>query len=297
MTPAQYNAWVRQENARRKRTVDAYNAEVRRVNAHNQRVVEDYNRKVTAHNKQVVADYNRRARAHNARLQREIARLEATTSVRHISYQRSVMTLRQSFGELEVAADANGWQGAEDLFDLSESETANSVAALNALLADASTDLVKTEHVAALRATAITDELSGFGDLDPRWRGALFALHPDNPDASRHFCTSARELLSSFLLAIAPDEEVLALDPNCERTPQGSISRRARVRHCLTRRGGYDPALEGFIEADLDNVLSLFSEFNSGTHGVAGRFDLTRLTAIKMRVEGAIQFMSRLAAV
>jgi len=53
MTPAQYNAWVRQENARRnKRAVDAHNAEVRRVNAHNQRVVTDHNRKVAAHNQQ-----------------------------------------------------------------------------------------------------------------------------------------------------------------------------------------------------------------------------------------------------
>ena len=298
MTPAQYNAWVRQENARRKRAVDAHNAEVRRVNAHNQRVAADYNRRATAHNNQVVAEYNRRTRAHNARLQREIARLEATTSVRHITYQQSVTTLRQSFGQLEVAADARSWNGAEDLLDLSESETANSVAALNALLADPTSDPAKTEHVADLRATVITDELSGFGDdLDARWRGALFALHPDNPDASRHFCTSARELLSSLLEAVAPDEDILAVDPNCDRTPQGSVSRRARVRHCLTRRGGYDPTLEAFIEADLDNVLSLFSEFNSGTHGVAGRFDLTGLTAIKMRVEGAIQFVSHIAAV
>jgi hypothetical protein len=270
---------------------------VRRVNTHNQRVVEDHNRKVAAHNNQVVADYNRRARAHNDRLQREIARLNATTSVRHTTYQRSVTTLRQSFGQLEAAADATSWKGAEDLLDLSESETANSVAALNALLADPTSDPVKTEHVAALRSTVITDELGAFGhDLDARWRGALFSLHPDNPDASRHFCTSARELLSSLLEAVAPDAEILTVDPHCDRTPQGSISRRARVRHCLTRRGGYDPALEAFIEADLDNVLSLFSEFNSGTHGVAGRFDMTGLTAIKMRVEGAIQFVSRIAS-
>jgi hypothetical protein len=296
MTPAQYNAWVRQENARRKRAVDSYNAEVRRVNAHNERVVADHNRKVVARNKQVVADYNRRARAHNARLQREIARLNATTSVRHATYQRSVTTLRDSFSQLEVAADQTNWKGAEDLLDLSESETANSVAALNALLADPTSDPVKAEQVAALRSTLITDELGAFGhDLDARWRGALFSLHPDNPDASRHFCTSARELLGSLLEAVAPDAEILAENPHCDRTPQGSISRRARIHHCLNRLGAYDPALEEFIEVDLDNVLSLFTEFNSGTHGVAGRFDLKGLAAIKMRVEGAIQFVSQIA--
>ena len=297
MTPAQYNAWARQENAKRKRAVDAHNAEVRRVNARNERAVADHNRRVAAHNKQVVADYNRRARAHNDRLRREIAKLNATTSIRHATYRQSVTTLRASFGQLEEAADNASWSGAEDLLDLSESETANSVAALNALLTDAESDPVKDEEVAALRSTVITGELGALShDLDARWRGALFSLHPDNPDASRHFCTSARELLGSLLEAVAPDAEVLAVDPHCERTPQGSISRRAHVRHCLNRRGGHDPVLEEFIEADLDNILSLFAEFNSGTHGVAGRFDMTGLTAIKVRVEGAIQFVSRIAA-
>ena len=42
--------------------------------------------------------------------------------------------------------------------------------------------------------------------------------------------------------------------------------------------------------------MSLFDEFNSGTHGHAGRFDLVALTAIKGRVEGAIQFVATIAA-
>lgn len=226
MTPAQYNAWVRQENARRKRAVDAYNAEMRRVNAHNERVVAAHNHKVTAHNRQVVAEHNRRARTHNERLKREVARLNASTSVRHTTYQRSVSTLRQSFGRLEAAADSTSWNGAEDLLDLSESETANSVAALNALLDEGTTGPPAGDHIAALRSTVISDELETFGhDLDARWQGALFSLHPDNPDASRHFCTSARELLSSMLEIVAPDAEVLAADPDCARTDQGSVSR------------------------------------------------------------------------
>lgn len=296
MTPAQYNAWVRQENARRQRAIDSYNAEVRRVNAHNKRVVDEHNRKAETHNRKVVADYNRRVRAHNDRLQREVARLNATPSERHTTYQRSVSTLRTSFGELEAAADGPAWRGSDDLFDLSESETANSVASLNALLAEPTDEPVEDDAVAALRATEIDGELALFGDdLDARWRGALFALHPDNPDASRHFCTSARELLSAFLEAVAPDDEVRAANPDCPLTPQGSVSRRARVRHCLDRRSAYDPALEAFIEADLDNIVTLFDEFNTGTHGSAGRFDLVELTAIKVRVEGAIQFVSRIA--
>ena len=103
-------------------------------------------------------------------------------------------------------------------------------------------------------------------------------------------------MLTTFLELVAPDAEVLAADPNCALTPHGFVSRRARIRHCLNRRDGFDPALETFIEADLDNVVSLFDEFNSGTHGHAGRFDLRELTAIKLRAEGAIQFVSRIGA-
>lgn len=224
MTPAQYNAWVRQENARRQRARNAHNAEVKRVNAHNQRVVADHNRKVDAHNRKVVNKYNQRARAHNDRLRREVARLNSTSGTRHVAYRTSVTTLRQSFAQLETAAEADNWRGSEDLFDLSESETANSVAALNALLAESATDVAHDSEIAALRATIISDELRLYNpDLDARWRGALFSLHPDNPDASRHFCTSAREMLSTFLESAAPDDEVLAADPDCARSPLGSI--------------------------------------------------------------------------
>ena len=296
MTPAQYNAWVRQENARRKRAINAYNAEVKRVNAHNERVLRDYNRKVHTHNRKVVEDHNRRVRANNHRLRKEIAKLNATTSVRHTTLRRSVVSLTESFNRLEAEAESDHWSGSEELFDLSESETANSVGALNALLAEPSDNPATAEEITALRATSITDELSAIEpDLDARWRGALFSLHPENPDASRHFCTSARELLSSFLEVVAPDEDVLAADPNCQLTPNGSVSRRARVRHCLIRQGAHNPEMESFVEGDLNNVVSLFEEFNAGTHGHAGRFDLVALLAIKDRVEGAIKFVARVA--
>ena len=300
MTPAQYNAEVRRLNARRKRAVDAYNAEVRRENARRKRAVDAHNaeaRRVNAHNKRAVDNYNRRVRAHQNRLLREIARLKASTNVRNTAHRRSVFTLTESFDRLEAEAESGEWSGSEELFDLSESETANSVGALNSLLAEPSVDPATVEEVATLRATSITDQLSALDpDLDARWRGALFALHPENPDASRHFCTSSRELLSSFLEVVAPDAEVLAADPNCQLTPNGSVSRRARVRHCLIRQGAHNRELESFVEADLENVVSLFDEFNSGTHGHAGRFDLETLTAIKGRVEGAIQFVARIGS-
>jgi len=64
----------------------------------------------------------------------------------------------------------------------------------------------------------------------------------------------------------------------------------------MVRQDTYDPALEAVLKADLENVVSLFDQFISGTHKAAWRFDLVALTAKKRRVEGAIQFVSRISA-
>ncbi len=64
----------------------------------------------------------------------------------------------------------------------------------------------------------------------------------------------------------------------------------------MVRQDTYDPDLEAVLKADFENVVSLFDQFNSGTHSAADPFDLVALTAIKRRVEGAIQFVSRISA-
>jgi len=51
-----------------------------------------------------------------------------------------------------------------------------------------------------------------------------------------------------------------------------------------------------FVEADIDNVLALFGEFNSGTHGSARRFSLDQLRTLKARVEDAVLFVLRITA-
>ena len=67
-----------------------------------------------------------------------MAKLNATTSVRHTTYRRSVVTLTELFRRLEAEAESDKWSGSDELLDLSESETANSVGTLNALLAEPS---------------------------------------------------------------------------------------------------------------------------------------------------------------
>lgn len=286
LTPSQIRSQLRQAEQKQRQAISKFNSAVRKYNSDVKRAVDDYNREARAH--------NQRARANRQRLRAEIARLNSQSSgTRYVILRRSVQTVRQSFVGIETAAEAGTWRGGDDLFEMSEGEAANSVAVLNALLAEPNGATLDDDG--ALRQTTITDELEQIDpDLDARWSGALFSLHPSNPDAARHFCTSAREILTRILEGEAPDDAVKTANPTYPKTPSGGVSRRARIRYCLDRQGTYDPSLQAFVEADLDNVLTLFQDFNRGTHGTAGRFDLGQLAAIKKRVEDAIRFLHRL---
>lgn len=303
MSPSQARAAIRRAQSQQKQAV-------RKA----QRAVDDYNRKARAHNAKVkkgISDYNRAVdrynrdvRAHNARrreavnrynravreLQRRPAEVQTATRTTHIG---SVHRLQESFERFESTDAARTHP---DLLDLTEREAANSAEAMTALLeAPDWGDTDRDTEVEALRATTITTELSDFSsDLDGRWKGALFALHPENPDAARHFCTSARETVSSLLVLAAPDDAVKSANPDYIKTPNGDVSRRARVHHCVAMHMDEPDELVDFVEADIDNLVDLFDDFNTGTHGSSGRFPLPELAALKVRVEDAIKFVHRL---
>ncbi len=103
-----------------------------------------------------------------------MARLNSSrTTTRYVVYRRSVVTLQQSFSRIETSAGAGRWHGGADLFDLSEGETANSVAVLNALLTERG-PAGATDLELSLQRTSITRELTEISpDLDARWHGAL----------------------------------------------------------------------------------------------------------------------------
>jgi hypothetical protein len=190
-------------------------------------------------------------------------------------------------------ADQGDWSGDAELFDLAEGETANSIAVLNAL--DEPIEGID-DDVTNLQATSITSELHEIDpDLHARWTGALFSLNAQNPDAARHFCTSSREILRTIIETRAPDRDVIAVNPQCARTPNGTPTRQARIEYCLSRKGLQNTPLADFVNENITNVITLFDELNPATHGRAGRYDLYQLRTIKNRVEGAIQFLHRIA--
>jgi len=101
-------------------------------------------------------------------------------------------------------------------------------------------------------------------------------------------------MLTAILDTEAPDAAVIAADANFIKTPNGGVSRRAKIHYCLERRGNAVREVVEFVDADIDGVVALFDDFNHGTHGAAGRFPMSELILLKERVENAVKFIYRL---
>jgi len=296
MTPAQFRAAVQKAQRDQKRAIDKYNSEVRRYNAGVKKAVDDYNR--------TVRNYNSKARAHNRevenqrrRLRQEVARLNSRPSTAFVQYRQSTTTFVETYERADVSLAASPGSAADRRFlDLVSDEAANSAYLANAL--DGDGDPASDFDVEDLRAPSLAVELGHFGDdLVRRWAGALFALSPDNPDAARHFCTSAREVVIAMLDQAAPDQEVKDREPDCEFTKAGAVTRRSKLSYVLRRHGVTSAGVTDAVAADVENLLSLFGTFNKGTHGHAGRFLLTELSAIRTRVEAAVRFVYTVVSV
>lgn len=315
MTPSQYASYLRQlqnkqneairkynqevdrvnraNKAAAEKLVREYNREVDRVNAHNKRVVDNHNSRVRQENqaaRAAIAKYNQSLRNHNAAVerdrQRRISALKASTSSRYVEVRQSTFDLSDRYDDVRRSNATHA-----DLVALSEREAANSAQVAEAL---GSAEPTMPEDQGD---TGVLEYLQGFSaELGDRWRGALYALNPNNPDAGRHFCTSAREILADILERSAPDEEVVESDPGCDRVANtGQPTRRAKLTFLLRRKGAATSAMVGFVEKDIDDVVQLFRVFNEATHGPAGKHGFARLQAIRRRVEGGIMFLAAIA--
>ena len=283
MTPSQVRSQMRQAQSRHSAAVQkinsdirAYNSKVRRYNAARKRAIDEYNRQVRT--------FNSRARSNQARIDSTLSRLRSRrTAFQYDRIYQSAVSLSAVYAVLDRS------QIDPVIADLAERETANSLSVASILLGEESDPYFAAQ---SLTETRVTGMLVGFSrELGDRWTGAVFALDSRNPDASRHFCTSAREIIADIINAEAPDEDVLAWFPDAELTPHGTPTRRQKLSYCLARSGRHDSGIEDFWEANIKDLNALFKELNAGAHGPAGRFSLPQLTAIKTRVEDAIGFV------
>ena len=275
---------LRQAANKQKQAIDSYNREVRAHNQKRKRAVDDYNR--------AARTYNSAVRSNQRKLDQELHKLQSASTTRTQRATVSARSVHTAFVRVEQRREA-GSAYPEDLYSLFEDEAANSLRAANAIDGG---DVAEEDDIAALQATTLGSELEAFSpDLVRRWAGALFSLNPQNSDAARHFCTSARECIVTALDVAAPDEVVERDLSTCTRTDDGRLTRRSKLKYLLVRKGLVDDAVEDFVNEDVEDILRLFRVFNDGTHGEAGRFDLNELVAVKQRAESGIRFLYHLA--
>ena len=283
ISSSQYRSKLRQAQSKLRQ---AQNKQRQAINKFNQ-AVRTYNSKVRTH--------NTRVRANRDRLRRELQKLaRASLQPRYVTLRTSVQTVQRSYAVLERQADSDLYDDRFKLFlNLSEREVANSVSVINALHSEEPETQQNKEPTASQIDHVLIDLPP---DIRDRWLGALYALNPNNPDAARHFCTSARELLTAILERHANDDDVQAALPHCDMTQQGKPTRRSKIRFLLHRTDVSDNAITDFIESDIENVIQLFHTFNDGTHGSAGRFTHSQLLSIRARVEDAVLFLAEVAS-
>lgn len=276
---------MRHAQQRRKQAVDRFNRAVRDLDRKTRQAVNDYNREVRAH--------NARVRANRRRLEQELAQLQRPSLARcSTRVTLSARNLQKAFVRVAERRQA-GVGYSEHLYALFEGEAANSLRVANAMEGHEDAD---QGEIARLQSTTLSGELQAFStELEERWKGALFALNPSNPDAARHFCTSARECIVAILDGVAPDKVVEGHLTNCTRTGDGRLTRRSKLRYLLVRKGLVDDAVEAFIHEDVEDILALLGDLNKATHGTAGRFDLNQLVAVKQRTESGIKFLYELS--
>jgi hypothetical protein len=286
---SQLRSQLRQIENKQRQAISQYNQEVRRHNQNVRSAVSQYN--------SAVRQYNARLRANRQQVVYELNRLQSRTTVRYQALHESTVSLNRSYQSLERhESEFDNLPLGNQFLDLSEKENANSLAALNAL--ETNEPDVRPANDDDLFSTAVTSELCSIStDLDSRWKGALFSLSPKNPDASRHFCTSAREIFIQILDHFAPDDRVLSRFPACEKTDKGHPTRRWKISYILLNSGIPGDRAIDFVDEDITNVLQLFRVFNDGTHGSAGKFEFAQLRTIKERVESGIIYLTTICRI
>ena len=282
MTPSQIRNTVRQAQNKQKQAIDKYNREVRQHSQKVKQAVNNYNNEVRRH--------NARVRANRQKIASELRRLQSSRTVRYQVVQTSAITLNNFYERLDAGgAELENVNHGSEFLDLSERENANSLALSNALESETDESNIDPSDLLRTEIDGMLQQLSS--DLSNRWRGALFSLNPKNPDAARHFCTSAREVFVQILDMKAPDEKVLAQHPSCDKTQNGQPTRKEKIRYLLGSCGFLTAEAVDFVDEDVKNVLALFRVFNDGTHGSSGKFGFNKLMSIKTRVEDGITYL------
>ena len=248
----------------------------------------DTERKMKSEINKAVNQYNREVRRNQQKIQSELRKLNNTSKFK-TTYTISVKTLNNSYNTVvENYDEVNSTVKEKEIFNYIESENANSLSVANAIENPELAENIDVE----LQDNGIGDKLKLLStDLNNRWIGALYSLNPNNPDATRHFCTSAREIFTDIFEKYALDKDVFAIFPNCDRTERGNATRKSKIKYFLYKKGIDLTKADEFIDNDIENILQLYHTLSDGTHGEAGRYSMIQLKLIKKRGEDGINFL------
>lgn len=277
---SQLKSKLRQIEQKQRKAINDYNSAVRKYNANVKKAVDNYNR--------FVRQYNSNVRKNRQIINRELNKLNATSST---SYGVTIRTMQTHYAAVNSIYSEGIAVTPEQsrILDLIEQENANGIITANAVEND-QYPVEDTEDEEIGNKLRVVSE-----DLDNRWKGAVYALNPMNPDAARHFCTSAREIFTEFIEIKAPDTDVFAYNPGCAKTERGNATRKEKIKYMM-RNKQLDDTVIDFANADIDNILELFHVLNDGTHGAAGRYEFKKLQQVKKRVEQGINFLCEISA-
>ena len=250
---SQIKSKINQAKNKQKAAIRKFENDVNRIiNKHNQGV-RQYSQKVRQHNTKVRASRQKLINALNT-FRRRSYRPTATIQY-SVDLNQSVHILNTSYERLEsTITQRHDDYDRRLLLDLPERENTNSLMLYNSLTGNDEDD---GQYEDDLGRTAIEELIYQTSpEYCSRWKGAIFALNPGNPDAARHFCTSAREICIGLLDIHAPDNEVFAFDSN-DLTEDGKPTRRSKIKYLLHRKSILDSDFESFVEQDFKNVLRL----------------------------------------
>ncbi len=285
---SQFKSKMRQLENKQRQAINNYNRAVRKYN-------HDINQAINRYNN-VVRQHNARVRQNRARIENALHRLNNNPMFKTATtYTSSIRSVNSAYNSIAAFYDAMPMSNdfAKQFYSDVEQESTNCLETANIILAD--DPMPQSDY--SLQDTKIMHQLNTISeDLDNRWKGALFSLNPLNPDATRHFCTSAREIFTEIFNLRAPDKVVAENNPSCEKNQQGTPTRRAKIHYFLNNKGITNRDAVEFVEADIQNILELFHVLSDGTHGAAGRYSIGQLQAIKARVEDGLLFLCNIAA-
>lgn len=260
-----------------------YNQGMRKIERQINHKINDYNR--------AVKRYNSNLRKNQSKIKSELMKFQRNSTIRVSSstYKISVINVNQSYDRLSQKYDfEDNSNRYRNFLEKIEEENANNLEVANVIL---NNDEINNEGY-SLEENIVSNKLLNISeDLDNRWKGAIFSLNPKNPDATRHFCTSTREIFIQIIDTEAKDNDVIHAFPDCEKTNNGTVSRRSKIKYLLHKKGVNDIEIENFVHTDIENILSLLYELNGGTHGQAGKYSINQLKSIKKRVENGLNFL------